>query len=149
MFPFQRAYYTPTPKDKLEVIMLHATRSIRVTTLALMIIGSKAFAPNQLRCNRKTETEMKASRSDEVNNGALQRRLFLQTCGISTAMISCDAAFAKTDNLPTTLLQIKEARTQLEPVPNLIKEEKWPNNFIQQMFYLESYYFDNCIVHTY
>lgn len=125
MFPFQRAYYTPTPKDKLEVIMLHATWSIRVTTLALMIIGSKAFAPNQLRCNRKTETEMKASRSDEVNNGALQRRLFLQTCGISTAMISCDAAFAKTDNLPTTLLQIKEARTQLEPVPNLIKEEKW------------------------
>jgi len=61
------------------------------------------------------------------------RRSFLQvtaaaTCGVANSLLFaqvCEAATVAPPPLPKVLSQIEEARSQLEPIPALIKQEKW------------------------
>jgi len=55
-----------------------------------------------------------------------QRRSFLQAFGAGSVLLSYQPTYAASPaKLDTLLSQVKEARAQLNPIANLIKEEKW------------------------
>jgi len=61
------------------------------------------------------------------NRRSFLTRSFMATLGIATSFNggSIDAAVAADGKLNDILAQIKEGRTQLESIPDLIKDEKW------------------------
>ena len=90
--------------------------------------------------------------TDQVDTYNQNRRSFLArsftaTLGIATSFNggSTDSAVAADGQLNDILAQIKEGRTQLESIPDLIKDEKWDAGM--SVSYTSSY--SNKIPHTY
>lgn len=96
---------------------------------AVFLLQVKAFGPSvQLRSIR-IETVLSAERErvNQDDSQHMQRRKFIQAfTTVGTLIISADESFAAgSKRLPDILPKIKEARSQLDAVPSLIKEEKW------------------------
>lgn len=116
----------------------------------IQAIVHAAFAPGPLLANRaslygkrRNSLSLYQNRNNSAfdilddNNDAsgpmvfLQRRNFMQKTLIFAAGNFClsamenNAAFAKSVDVDDVLSQLKLARAQLDPIPNLIKEEKW------------------------
>ena len=90
-----------------------------------------AFIPNQLQQIQNEKLVLHANSNGQsaaplISSEISERRLFLQACCISAVLLSGQSSDATDQGkLTSTLLQVQEARRQLDPVPALIKDEKW------------------------
>jgi len=96
--------------------------------LSLTLTKVAAFSPHQI--SPRANILVHATDNEEsfilLDQDALKRRSFLQTISAGAILFSSQASLAASGaQLPTLLSQVKEARSQLDPVPALIKEEKW------------------------
>jgi len=90
------------------------------------IVGSFSASSS----NRK-KVALSSNDKSKVSSKSHDRRRFLRQLlrsgTVSTTIVRLDSAFAAptATSLQDLVLQINEARDQLEPVPQLIKDEKW------------------------
>lgn len=86
---------------------------------SVIILGAAASPPPS---NVITTT---SSKPDSQLRRSIFTSAVVSTLGAATCFDRPDAATAADGNLDAMLGQIKEARDQLEVVPDLIKDEKW------------------------
>lgn len=111
-----------------------------ITAFATIHSRNLQICKNDQSYSEKKLTTLKehVEKSDDtliVDMNLQQRRTFLYKVAASSARLSAlsfannlvvrKSAWAKPSEIDALLGQLKEARAQLEPVPNLIKEEKW------------------------
>jgi hypothetical protein len=119
-------YYINKLRVRTKLFTMFRSSKIRLILFIAHLFQVRAFNPSQPRCQR-IETALPAKCDGEVTprNNILERRLFIQACSVGTALISCDASYASAATLSSISSQVKQARSQLDPVSSLIKEEKW------------------------
>jgi hypothetical protein len=97
-----------------------------ISCLAASSSNTFSTANNKQQCT--TPNESTFSSMSQNNSQQIGRRLFFQMAGgsMGAAVLSNQSSFAATaPKLETLLSQVIEARSQLDPIPRLIKEEKW------------------------
>lgn len=103
------------------------------TTKAFSVGDSQTTIGGSSSTSRFNEFTLKCYDDERnVDTNLHQRRRFLSEVVSSSASLSglflisnANPAVAKSSEIDSLLTQLKEARAQLEPVPALIKEEKW------------------------
>lgn len=103
--------------------------------LLSLVCQAAAFSSNHISPRTKISIHATSKRNEQdnklifVNKSAngLKRRSFLQTISAGAILLSSkeDSLAASAPKLPTALSQVKEARQQLDAIPNLIKDQKW------------------------
>ena len=87
-----------------------------------------SFSASSYRKKKVAPSSAWTKDKSQVSSKSHDRRRFLfqllRSGFLSTAIVRFDPALAAT-SLQDLVLQINEARNQLEPVPQLIKDEKW------------------------